>query len=63
LYWARTDRGLRYSVCTQICMLNTWNAITYICTEKVLWMQTLIDNRQTLPIVREGALQRHNSNR
>jgi hypothetical protein len=47
LYWAWTDRGLRYSVCTRICMLNICNVNTYICT----------DNRQTRPLVREGAPQ------
>jgi hypothetical protein len=55
LYWPRT--------CTLICMLNIWDANTYICTDKWLKMQTLIDNRQTLPLVRKGTPQRHNINR
>jgi hypothetical protein len=54
------DRGLRYTVCTWICMLNICNVNTYIYVltnvhvlTHDLKMQTLTDNRQTRPLVRE----------
>jgi hypothetical protein len=61
LYWAWSDRGLRYSVCTRICVLNICNVNIYVCTDKRL-NPIDSDKRQTWPLVREGVPQRHDNN-
>jgi hypothetical protein len=62
LYWARTGRGLRYSICTRLHMLNTWKVNICVCINKRLNTADS-DSQTTDSLVRESVIQRHDSNR